>query len=442
MKKLQLLVICFFMAVVVLGLAGCQQGGIESVTEEQGNQGDQGEQSQGDGEQVEINLWHFDPGARQEVYQEAIARFEEKNPNVTVNELLIPNDDYKQRVVVSMAGGNAPDVFTSWGGGWLEEFVDSGKVRDLTNEDIDYDSFVDVALANSTYDDKVYGLPLGIATYQFFYNKEIFAEHGLEVPETYDDLLNIIDVLKENDVYPIALANQPKWPGAFYLMYLTDRLGGENVFQDAYRRNGGGFDNEAYVQAGEYIQDLVDREAFNPGFNGVPYDSGQGRQLMYTGNAAMMLITTGFVNQVRDEFPEFEEKMGVFGFPAIESGSGDPTNIAAGVSPVWSISEDTEHPELTLELIKELTSVETAQGYLNKSGTPVAIKGVEVEDEFVQVFTDMINNANSIQFPYDQTLPPELGELHKDTTYELFGKSITPEEAAEAMERKAQEVLE
>ncbi|MBU8909617.1 hypothetical protein KH400_23805, partial [Desertibacillus haloalkaliphilus] len=72
------------MAVVVLGLAGCQQGGIESVTEEQGNQGDQSEQSQGDGEQVEINLWHFDPGARQEVYQEAIARFEEKNPNVTV----------------------------------------------------------------------------------------------------------------------------------------------------------------------------------------------------------------------------------------------------------------------------------------------------------------------------------------------------------------------
>lgn len=441
MRKLQL-GLFILLAMVVIVISGCQQGSIDSVANDADNKDDQGSESSGSEEQVEIDLWHFDPGARQEVYQEAIARFEDKHPNVKVNELLIQNDDYKQRVVVAMSGGNAPDVFTSWGGGWLEEFVTSGKVRDLTDEDIDYDSFVDVALENSTFDEKVYGLPLGIATYQFFYNKEIFEEHGLEVPETYDDLLHIVDVLKENDVYPIALANQPKWPGAFYLMYFADRLGGEQVFQDAYRRNGGGFDDPAYIQAGEYIQDLVDRDAFNPGFNGVPYDSGQGRQLMYTGNAAMMLITTGFVNNVRDEFPEFEEKMGVFGFPAIESGESDPTNIAAGVSPVWSINEDTEHPELTLELIKELTSVETAQGYLNNSGTPVAVKGVEVEDEYVQIFTDMINNANSIQFPYDQTLPPELGELHKNTTYELFGNTITPEEAAKAMEETAQEILE
>ncbi|THE13926.1 extracellular solute-binding protein [Bacillus timonensis] len=438
MKKLQL-VLCVLLAIVVIGLTGCQQGSIDSVVKDGDGKDNQGK---GNKEQIEIDLWHFDPGARQEVYQEAIARFEEKNPNVKVNELLIQNDDYKQRVVVAMSGDNAPDVFTSWGGGWLEEFVKSGKVRDLTDEDIDYDSFVDVALNNSTYDDRIYGLPLGISTYQFFYNKEIFEKYGLEVPKTYDELLDIVEVLKENDVYPIALANQPKWPGAFYLMYFADRLGGEKVFQDAYRRNGGGFDDPAYIQAGEYIQDLVDRGAFNPGFNGVPYDSGQGRQLMYSGKAAMMLITTGFVNNVRDEFPEFEEKMGVFGFPAIESGKGDPTNIAAGVSPVWSISKDTKYPELTLELIKELTSVETAQGYLNKSGTPVAIKGVEVEDEFVKIFTDMINNANSIQFPYDQTLPPELGELHKNTTYELFGKSITPEDAAKAMENKAKEILE
>jgi len=438
-KKRKFLAIAtfIFMAIVLL-VAGCQQGSIDNAGESQNDQA----QDKDNEEQIELDLWHFDPGERQEVYLEAIERFEDEHPNVTVNELLIPNDDYKQRIVVSMSGNEAPDVFASWGGGWLEEFVESDQVKDLTDEDIDLDRFVDVALSNSTYDERLYGLPLGIATYQFFYNKEIFDEHDLEVPETYDELLHIVDVLKGHDVYPIALANQPKWPGAFYLMYFADRLGGEQVFQDAYSRDGGGFDDKAYVQAGEYIQDLVDKEAFNPGFNGVPYDSGQGRQLLYTGDAAMMLMTTGFVNNVRDEFSEFEDKMGVFEFPTIEGGNGDPSNIAAGVSPVWSISENTEHPELTLELIQTLTSVETAQGYLDKSGTPVAIKGVEVEDKFVQEFTDMINNANSIQFPYDQTLPPELGELHKNTTYELFGNSITPEEAAKAMEEEAKELLD
>ena len=44
--------------------------------------------------------------------------------------------------------------------------------------------------------------------------------------------------------------------------------------------------------------------------------------------------------------------------------------------------------------------------------------------------------------PYDQTLPPELAELHKDTTQALFGLSMTPEEAAKKMEAKAEELLE
>jgi len=417
--------------IMLLVLAGCQQGESKEGSEKKGSK-----------DEVVLDLWHFDPGARQEVYDEAILRFEKNNPGVKVNALQIPNDDFKQRVVVSMSGGNPPDVFASWGGGWLDEFVESGMVKDLTEEDIDYSRFLEVALNNSTFDDKVYGLPLGISTYQFFYNKSIFEEHNLEVPNTYDELLEIIDVLNENDVYPIALANQPQWPGAFYLMYLADRLGGEEVFQQAHNREGKGFDDPVYVEAGEYIQDLVERDAFNPGFNGLPYDEGQARQLIYTEKAAMMLMTTGFINNVRQEFPSFEEKMGVFEFPAIESGKGDPTNISAGISPVWSVYEETKHPELAIELLNELTSLETAQDYANRAGVPVAVKGVEVEDEYVQIFTDWVNGANSIQFPYDQTLTPELAELHKNTTFELFGLSTTPEEAAEAMEKKAQELLD
>lgn len=429
MKKNLLLIMA--MLVSLIGLTACQTAESESAS-----------QGGGSGEEITLDLWHFDPGARQEVYDDAIKRFEEKNPGVKVNALQIPNDDYKQRIMVSMSGGTPPDVFASWGGGWLKEFAESNMVKDLTNEDIDYSQFVDVAVENSTYNDKTYGLPLGISTYQFFYNKEIFEKHDLEVPETYDELLEIVDVLKEEDIYPIALANQPQWPGAFYMMYFADRLGGEEVFKNANERTGEGFDSEVFVEAGEYIQKLVEKDAFNPGFNGIPYDEGQARQLMYSEKAAMMVMTTGFINNVRQEFPSFEEKMGVFKFPVIENGKGNPTNISAGVSPVWSVYKETKHPELTIELIKELTSVETAQDYANKAGAPVAVKGVEVEDEYLKVFTKWVNDANSIQFPYDQTLDPELAEVHKNTTYELFGGSITPQEAADAMEKKAKEVLD
>ncbi|MCM3714478.1 extracellular solute-binding protein [Alkalihalobacillus oceani] len=430
MKKFHLL---FGALVILLVVAACSPSDEGSSTPESSEQ---------NGDKKVIDFWHIDPGVREEVYMEAVARFEEKHSDVQVNVLQIPNDDYKQRMVVAMSGGNPPDVFHSWGGGWLEEFVQSGQVKNLNDEDIDFSQFAEVALDNSTYDGNVYGLPLGLSPYVFYYNKDIFAEHHLEVPETYDELLTIIDVLNENNVIPIALANQPKWPGAFFLMYLADRLAGENLFLEAYHREGRGFDDPAYVQAGVYIQELVERNAFNPGFNGISYDAGQGRQLMYSGQAAMMLMTSGFVNNMRDESPDFEEKMGVFNFPALSEGEGDPSNISAGASPVWSVSENAEHADLAVELVKELTSVETAQAFVDRTGTAVALLGIESSDPYVQTFMELIGEANSIQFPYDQVLPPALGELHKDTTQEILGLTMTPEEAAAQMESKAQEELE
>src|SRR5699024_12686915 len=144
------------------------------------------------------------------------------------------------------------------------EFVNSDQVLDLTDEYIDFDNFLEATLDNATYDDKIYGLPLGLSTYAFFYNKELFEENGLEVPETYDDLLMVIDELKKQDIVPIAQANQTKWPGASFLTYLAERSGGEEAFANAYERNSGGScEDDAFIAAGRYIQELVEIEGIN-----------------------------------------------------------------------------------------------------------------------------------------------------------------------------------
>ena len=51
----------------------------------------------------------------------------------------------------------------------------------------------------------------------------------------------------------------------------------------------------------------------------------------------------------------------------------------------------------------------------------------------------IVENAGSVQLWYDQYLPPELGEVHKDTMQALFGLEITPEEAAARQEQAAKE---
>ncbi|TFE00622.1 extracellular solute-binding protein [Jeotgalibacillus salarius] len=424
-------------ALSMLVVTACAPGGGSGTESSSGN----GSAEESDSENKVLEFWYIDPGEKEKVYEEAVARFEENNPDVEVKMLRAANDAYKQKLAVSMSGGNPPDVFHSWGGGWLNQFVEEGQVLDVTDS-IDKEHFNELALDNATFENEVYGLPLGLSLDLVFYNTEIFDEYGLTPPETYDELVQIIETLKENDVIPLALANQTKWPGAYYLMNFASRIGGPELFNEAFTRDGRGFDDPAYVEAGEYIQELVEMDAFNSGFNGVPYDEGQGRQLMYSGQAAMMDITISFLNNVRTEAPEFEEKLDFFVFPEVEGGEGSSADVGASTGPVWSVAAASEHPDLATELIKELTSTETAEAYTNRTGSLTGVSGVEPEDEFVNRMYQIAEEANHLQMPYDQTLPPELAELHKDTTQALFGLSMTPEEAAEKMEAKAKEDLE
>lgn len=388
-----------------------------------------------------VSFWFIDTGKRQEIIEDTVEQFMKDNPGVEVEALQIPNDTYKTKLSVSMGGGNPPDVFHSWGGGWLKQFVNGNQVLELTDK-IDTDAFLPAGIGPATFDGSVYGAPLAMSLVPMYYNKEIFAQYDLQPPQTYDELLNIIDVLKENDIIPISMANKAKWPAAFYLMYFAERFSGPEIFDEAFGRSGRTFDDEGYVKAGEMIQDLVKRGAFNPGFNGLDYDTGQSRQLLYTGKAAMEMQTASYINNIRNESPEFEDKMGMFPFPAIEGGKGKVTNLVGGVSPVFSASANAEHPDLAVALIKALTTAEVAQRMADEASVISAVKGISYSDPVAVQLNEMLINAEFMQTFYDQTLPPELAELHKDTTQALFGLSMTPQEAADQMEALAKKELE
>src|SRR5690606_6705977 len=233
-----------------------------------------------------------------------------------------------------------------------------------------------------------------------------------------------------------------KWPGALFYMYLASRIADHHLFINAYERNGAGYDDNAYVRAGELIQELVRREAFNSDFNKLPFDTGQSRQLLYSGKAAMEIQTNAYINFIRNEAPEFEEKLGIFPFPVIDGGKGMITDLIGGVSPVLSISANTKYPEEAIALIEALASVEFAEQLANETGAISAIKGVRYLDPFAQQLHEMMLNATYVQSYYDQVLPASLAELHKDTTQSLFGLTITPEEAAQQMEEMAEKILQ
>lgn len=398
------------------------------------------------GGETAVDFWHIQT-SNPEINQDAADRFMADNPDVAVEVVPLQNDPYKTKIKVAMGAGNPPCIFPTWGGGPLYEYVQAGQVVDLTdfmNQDGYIDRFVPASLSNVTFDGKIWGVPVeNSAIAVIWYNKDIFNEYGLEPPETWHELLTIVDTLNENGVAPFSMANKTKWPSSMFYMYLVDRLGGPEVFASAATRSGGSFEDPVFVEAGQMVQDLVERGGFVEGFNGLDYDTGQSRQLLYAGKAAMELMGNWQIPTMYAENQEFlENSLGFFPFPAVEGGAGSPTNVVGTVGDnYYHISTACENPEEAFQLIQYLIDDDSLP-LRSEVGRIPPVKGFTTDDPILQEIIDLIGAAESVQLWYDQYLPPELGEVHKDTMQALFGLEITPEEAAAAHEAAAVKYFE
>lgn len=381
------------------------------------------------------------------ILQDALGRFEKANPDYKVERAQIPNDAYKTKLKIAFGANEPPCVFTNWGGGNLREYVKANQVVDLTpyltKEAAFKDRFLPAAFDATTIQGKIYGLPgENTSAAVIYYNTELFAKNGLTPPKTWPELLKVVEAFKAKGIAPFALANKAKWPGSMYFMYLVDRIGGPDVFRKAATRApGGSFADPAFIEAGRKIQELVKAGAFAQGFNGLDYDVGASRRLMYADKAAMQLMGTWESSSMKNENPEFVKKVDFFSFPAMTAAKGAGGGVVGSIgNNFYSVSSACKTPEAAYKLIKTMVDDESVQARLADNRL-VPLKGLQVSDPTMQRVLKIVGEASTVQNWYDQELPPQLAELHKDTVQALFGLSITPEEAAQKMETLAAQIL-
>jgi len=387
---------------------------------------------------ITLELWSIQTdGNGPDIYRRAVARFRKNNPGVKVNLTMIANDSYKQKLAVALASGKAPDCFFSWGGGPMQEFVRNNQIADLTffmNVNNYKARFLDAAITQATYQGKIWGVPVNnVAVGTIFYNKEIFTKYKLAVPTTIRELEIVCDTLKRNNIFPFALANKTQWTGSMYYMCLATRRGGIQPFIKAVDGSGT-FMDPAFIYAGEKIQEWVRKGYFITGFNGLDWDAGQARATIYRGEAAMVLMGSWFNMQALNENPVFHAKMGIFKFPRDEQGTGN-TNTAFGTigDNFYHVSASSKNPEKAFELITCLIDDVAVKDAIADGRIP-PVKGVKLTDPILIELFNQIQSAPELQLWYDQSLSFEVSEVHKVTSQEIFGGTLTPRAAAQKLQ--------
>jgi len=393
-------------------------------------------------EKAKLVLWDVQTtGVLPGILDQTAADFMKANPGIEVEMVHIQNDPFKTKLKVAMGAGTPPDIFQSWGGGPLKEYIDSGTVATIDEvKSTLLKTFIPASFDPVTFDGKTYGVSYGGLTgVFFFYRKDVFAQYGLNPPKTQKEFIAMGDKLKANGVIPITLANKTKWPGSFFYMYLADRYGGADMFLDAlYRKPGGSFEAPGYIQAGQALQDLVRRGFFPPGFNGMDEDTGQSRMLIFSKKAGVHLMGNWFIGQAKSESPETFEQLDLFPFPSVEGGKGDPTDLIGSPGQnYYCISAACQHKA---EAMKFLTDAIGGKAYIDSlagAGYVPPVKGASTmtTDPLMKKVAQAFEAAGHVQVYYDQFLPPAMGELHKDLVQALFGLSMTPQEVARRHEQ-------
>ncbi|WP_127519651.1 ABC transporter substrate-binding protein [Mesorhizobium sp. Z1-4] len=320
-----------------------------------------------------------------------IPAFEAANPGIKVNFTPSAPAEYNAVLNSKLEAGSAGDLITCRPFDASLALYDSGHLSDLSDLGA-MANFSDVAKSAWQTDDgsATFCVPMASVIHGFIYNKDAFAEVGVEVPATVDEFFAALDKIKEDGTYvPMAMGTNDQWEAA--------TMGYNNVGPNYWR----GEEGRLALIKGE--QKLTDDQWVAPyrqlakwadylgdGYEAQTYPDSQnmftlGRAAIYPAGSWEI---SGFNSQA-----DFE--MGAFAPPVQNAGDecyiSDHTDIAIGMN---AKSPNADAARTFLEWVgsAEFASLyaNALPGFFSLNSSPVAM-----EDPLAQEFVSWRDKCNS-----------------------------------------------
>lgn len=291
-----------------------------------------------------------DVSAKEKLYTEIVEEFNATNTyNCKIVIETCDDPTYKTKIPTLMTQNDMADIFWTWDRGFLQPYVEAGKVYcldDALAADEEWASrFGGSIMDGVTFNGKVYGAPHTNIVYPVYYNKTIFQQCGVTVPQTWDEFIAMCNTLNEKGVTPFAMGGQDAWVMGQFLLRLVCGVGGVELY-DKIRYATGTWEDEGFIEAGELLQELIDMNIFEENFAGVSND--EAMSMFVNGETAMWhmgnWVTAGVIEKLG------EENVGVFYMPNYNPNVGN-ANLSA-VDDNICIAETCKNKEAAVAFLK------------------------------------------------------------------------------------------
>lgn len=386
----------------------------------------------------EILVWHGygelaapgeEPNVELDTLRSLVADFERSHPDIKVKLTYVNSDFALQKLTVALQGGKAPDVTYQYGTN-MAQVATTPKAVDLTDrvaaDDYGWEDFFPGVRGVFTVDGKVYGVPALVDNLAVVYNKDLFAQAGLEEPGadwTWDDLIAAAKKLSDPAKkqfgleFPIDGSETEVWK---FIAMLWEA--GEDILTE--EGTAAAFSSPAGVTALTALSDLASANALY--LNASP-DSAKAGQLFNAGKIGMFITGPWDLSA----FPD--ANYGVQVMPSFPGGGHD---TIAGPDAWVLIDNGPERVDAAWEFVSWLTAKEQvladslATGHLPTRASVVQLPEFDAfATSFpgIDVFAANLENVKKAR-PVTALYPQISQALGNAVTSVLLGKA-TPDAA-------------
>jgi xylobiose transport system substrate-binding protein len=343
----------------------------------------------------------------------------------------IPGADYQSKLNTIINTPQAPDIFFNWGGGSIQPYVKDNlllPLDDMIAKDPGLkNNFLPSVFNTAVIDGKSYGVPMrGTQPVLLFNNKKVLASAGLSVPQTWDDLVNDVKVLKAKGLTPIALGGADQWPTQMWFEYIYDRVAGPGLFEKALAGDKSAWSSPDSVKALGMLKQLIDAGAFGSNFDSVKFTDGGSPALLAKGKAAFELMGSWEYSTQQSGNPDFAKNdLGYSAFPSISGGKGDPSDVVGNTNNFYSVLKKTKHPDAVAAFLKLMYSDAFVKAQLGIGNLPTTTNtanflSTSASPDYSQFQFNLVKAAPSFQLSWDQAYPPAATTTIHTAVQEFF----------------------
>jgi raffinose/stachyose/melibiose transport system substrate-binding protein len=389
---------------------------------------------------AELTVWDWKSGdpLSAPFYQKAKELFEAKHPDVTINYVMQPNDQYYTLLGTALSSNAGPDLFLMNGGAQAKARFGAlvnldAKVADIKSDLVGWEEFSDRT--------GTYAVPLSIQGFVVYYNKKLYTDAGLDAskpPKTWAELSKVCDAIKAKGAVPcFAMGNKEGFGIEFWLSAIaaTSWTAQEQADFAAGKLKW----SSAPVKA--VLQSWVDANKagwFPQGANSTAKFMDEYEGFM-RGEAAN---TIGLISDVAHwkQFDEFlgAENDGVFPMPsptvASDKSDGEPKfPLAGGIG--YGVNKSSPNTELAIEFAKVLASPEPAQIFFNDAGAISSNSKVDMaglSSPAAKAIVEMMATSGA-PMAHANATAKELEEVHR-VSQSLLNGETTVDDAVKRMD--------